>query len=162
MKVQLLLMYALCVRQFLRHKFEWKRSCYLGRNKHTNNNKGRAFSNQNLEGIKSSFETFLSQDTVFHSMCQLWKKSLRMMFGPHKSSYLGSLANTLSLSLSKVHFLSLSNLCKCLPAVWLDWAIYWTSGNFSKLVKTISSPKSPTFLGNFCKVKGQIIFGQLL
>ena len=32
-----------------------------------------------------------------------------------------------------------------------DWAIYWTLGNFSKPVATNSLPKSPTFLGNFCK-----------
>ena len=53
-------------------------------------------------------------------------------------------------------------------AVWTDWAIYWTLGSFSKPVATISLPKSPTFLGNYCKgVKifnfhGEIIFGQLL
>ena len=34
-------------------------------------------------------------------------------------------------------------------AVWPDWAIYWTLGNFSKSVATISLHKSPTFLGNF-------------
>ena len=36
-------------------------------------------------------------------------------------------------------------------AVWPDWAIYWTLGNFSKSLATINKPKSPTFLGNFCK-----------
>ena len=35
--------------------------------------------------------------------------------------------------------------------VWPDWAIYWTLGNFSKHLATINLPKSPTFLGNFCK-----------
>ena len=35
--------------------------------------------------------------------------------------------------------------------VWSDWAIYWTLGNFSKPVQTISLPKSPSFLDNFCK-----------
>ena len=35
--------------------------------------------------------------------------------------------------------------------VWPDWAIYCTLGNFSKPVATIILPKSPTFLGNFCK-----------
>ena len=46
--------------------------------------------------------------------------------------------------------------------------IYWTLGNFTKPVATISLPKSPTFLGNFCKgekifnVSSEIIFGQLL
>ena len=34
--------------------------------------------------------------------------------------------------------------------LWPDWAIYWTLGNFSKCVATISLPKSLTFLGNFC------------
>ena len=38
-----------------------------------------------------------------------------------------------------------------LSAVWLDWAIYWTLGNFSRHVAKIDLPKSPTFLGNFCK-----------
>ena len=36
-------------------------------------------------------------------------------------------------------------------AVWPDWAIYWTLGNFLKDLATINLPKSPTFLGNFCK-----------
>ena len=49
-----------------------------------------------------------------------------------------------------------------------DWVIYWTLGNFFKPLATINMPKSPTFLGNFCKgVKIypfpiEIIFGQLL
>ena len=30
-------------------------------------------------------------------------------------------------------------------------AIYWTLGNFLKPLATINLPKSPTFLGNFCK-----------
>ena len=47
------------------------------------------------------------------------------------------------------------------------WAINCTLGNFSKPVATIILPKSPTFLGNFCKdvkifhVSTEIIFGQL-
>ena len=55
-----------------------------------------------------------------------------------------------------------------LEPVWPDWAIYWTLGNFLKPLATINLPKSPTFLGNFCKfVKKihfarEIIFGQLL
>ena len=55
-----------------------------------------------------------------------------------------------------------------LSSVWPDSAIYWTLGNFSKPVATISLPKSPTFLGNFCKgvkishFSSEIIFGQLL
>ena len=53
-------------------------------------------------------------------------------------------------------------------SVWPDWASYWTLGNFSKPLATINFPKSPTFLGNFCKgVKifnfcSEIIFGKLL
>ena len=35
--------------------------------------------------------------------------------------------------------------------MWPDWAIYWTLGNFSKLLAKIILPKSPTFLGNFCE-----------
>ena len=46
--------------------------------------------------------------------------------------------------------------------------IYWTLGNFSKPVATISLPESPTLLGNFCKAAKilnfsiEIILGQLL
>ena len=53
-------------------------------------------------------------------------------------------------------------------AVWPDWAIYCTLGNFSKPVAKIILPKFTTFLGNFCKVvkmfhfASEIIFGQLL
>ena len=45
---------------------------------------------------------------------------------------------------------------------------FCTLGNHSKHLATINLPKSPTFLGNFCKVvkiyhfSGKIIFGQLL
>ena len=52
-------------------------------------------------------------------------------------------------------------------AVWPDWAIYWTLGNFSKTLASIILPKSPTFLGYFCKgvkilnFSSEIIFGQL-
>ena len=52
--------------------------------------------------------------------------------------------------------------------VWPDWVIYWTLGNFLKPLATINLPKSPTFLGNFCKgvkiynFSSEIIFGQLL
>ena len=43
-------------------------------------------------------------------------------------------------------------LQKCwLAPVWPDWAIYWTLGNFSKLLAKISLPKSPKFFGKFCK-----------
>ena len=53
-------------------------------------------------------------------------------------------------------------------AVLPDFAMYWTLGNFSKPVATISLPKPPTFLGNFCKgvkmfhFSSELIFGQLL
>ena len=30
-------------------------------------------------------------------------------------------------------------------------AIYWTLGNFLKPLAAINLPRSPTFLGNFCK-----------
>ena len=55
----------------------------------------------------------------------------------------------------RIHFLieKLSDLPKSISknqAVWPDWLIYWTFGNFSKPVATISLPKSPTILGNFC------------
>ena len=36
-------------------------------------------------------------------------------------------------------------------SVWPDWGIYWTLGNFLKPLAAINLPKSPTFLGNFCK-----------
>ena len=51
-------------------------------------------------------------------------------------------------------------------AVWPDWVIYWTLGNFFKPLATINLPKSYTFLGNFCKgvkifhFSSEIIFGQ--
>ena len=53
-------------------------------------------------------------------------------------------------------------------SVWPDWAIYWTLGYFLKPLEAINLPKSPTFLGNFCKVvkiyhfPSLMIFGQLL
>ena len=49
-----------------------------------------------------------------------------------------------------------------------DWAIFCTLGNFLMPLATINLAKSPTFLGNFCKVVkiyhicSGIIFGQLL
>ena len=55
---------------------------------------------------------------------------------------------------------------ECLQAVWPDWAIYCTLGNFSKPVAAIILPKLPTFLGKFCRVvkifyfASEIIFGQ--
>ena len=55
-----------------------------------------------------------------------------------------------------------------LGAVWPDWAIYYTLGNFLKPLATINLPKSPTFLGNFGKgvkiyhFSYEISFGQLL
>ena len=53
------------------------------------------------------------------------------------------------------------------PPVWPDWAIYWTLGIYSNHLVTINLPKSPTFLGNFCKgvkifhFSSEILFGQL-
>ena len=35
--------------------------------------------------------------------------------------------------------------------MWPDWAIYLTLGKFLKPLAIINLPKSPTFLGNFCK-----------
>ena len=35
--------------------------------------------------------------------------------------------------------------------MWPDLAIYWTLGHFLKPLATIKLPKSPTFLGSFCK-----------
>ena len=50
------------------------------------------------------------------------------------------------------NFLSFYPLARRAPRpVWPDWAIYYTLGNFSKLVATISLPKSPTFQEIFCK-----------
>ena len=52
--------------------------------------------------------------------------------------------------------------------VWPDLAIFWTLGNFLKPLATINLPKSPTFLGKFCKCvkifhfSCEIIFGELL
>ena len=49
-----------------------------------------------------------------------------------------------------------------------DVAIYWTLGNFLKPLVTINMPKSPTFVGKFCKevkmyhFSSEIFFRQLL
>ena len=51
-----------------------------------------------------------------------------------------------------VHLLLLKLSMAChLEGVWPDWVIYWTMGNFSKLLATTYLPKSLTFSGNFCK-----------
>ena len=53
-------------------------------------------------------------------------------------------------------------------AVWPDWAILLDFGQLFKAFATINLPKSPTFLGNFCKgvkiyhFSSEIIFRQLL
>ena len=66
--------------------------------------------------------------------------------------------------LSSIHLLSLGGT----QPVWPDWAIYGTLGYFLKPLATINLPKSPTFLGNFCKgvkiyhFSNEIIFGQPL
>ena len=58
--------------------------------------------------------------------------------------------------------------CYWIVPVWPDWAIYWTLGNFLKPFATNNLPKSPTFLGIFCKCvkifnfSSVINFGQLL
>ena len=44
------------------------------------------------------------------------------------------------------------------PAVWPDWAIFWTLGHFLKSLAAINLPNSLTFLGNFLKVSKSIIF----
>ena len=44
---------------------------------------------------------------------------------------------------------------ECLQAVWPDWAIYCTLGNFSKPVATAILPKLPTF---FVKLSKSYIF----
>ena len=55
-----------------------------------------------------------------------------------------------------------------LVTVWTDWAICCTLGNFLKHVATIILPKSPSFLGNFCKgveifhFYSEIIFAHIL
>ena len=55
-----------------------------------------------------------------------------------------------------------------LEAVWPDWVVYWTLGSFINPLAAINLPKSPTFLGKFCKgakiyhFSTEIIFGQLL
>ena len=65
----------------------------------------------------------------------------------------------------KVH---LQQVAQIVQTVWPDLVIYWTLGKFSKPFTKFSLPKSPTFLGNFCKrVKTfhfscEIPFGQLL
>ena len=59
-------------------------------------------------------------------------------------------------------------ICPLPWAVWPDLAIFCTLGNFLKPWAAINLPKSPTFLGNFCKgvkiyhFSSEIIFGQLL
>ena len=82
------------------------------------------------------------------------------------------LAHTVNLLKASCWYLSCKcsrelSLCKRSRTVWPDWAIYCTLGNFSQPVATIILPKSPTFLGNFCKgvkiflFSSKIIFGQL-
>ena len=76
---------------------------------------------------------------------------------------MGLLTLPLAIASGKAH-----NMLLALQPVWPDWAIYWTLSSFSKHLATINLPKSPIFLGNFCKgVKifnfcSEIIFGQIL
>ena len=64
-----------------------------------------------------------------------------------------------------VHVFWCNNLFNGPLSVWPDWVIYWTLGNFLKPLATIHLPKSPIFLGNFCKgvkivhFSSEIIFG---
>ena len=69
------------------------------------------------------------------------------------------------ITLPTVSFGSSLTIQCSVESVGPDWAIYWTLGNFLKPWATINLPKSPSFLGNFCKgVKiyhffSEIIFG---
>ena len=42
--------------------------------------------------------------------------------------------------------------------MWPDWVIYWTLGNFSKLLASINLSKSRTFYAIFVKVSKSLIF----
>ena len=52
--------------------------------------------------------------------------------------------------------------------MWPDLAIFWTLSNFLKPLAAINLPKSPTFLGKFCKgvkifhFSSEIIFGNFI
>ena len=61
----------------------------------------------------------------------------------HNDVHLHKCANFVKLPRVRTHY--------HVGPVWPDWAIYWTLGNFSKPLAIINLPKSPTFLGNFCK-----------
>ena len=78
-----------------------------------------------------------------HHLLRLWPSGLSLSVWQQKSPTKSSKTN---------HFIR-----TYLP-VWPDWAIYWTLGNFSKPFATINLPKSPTFLGNFCKAANIIHF----
>ena len=69
------------------------------------------------------------------------------------------------------HNLEMAEVCHSLDVIRVSvtrLGDFWTFGIFLKPLATITLPKSPTFLGNFCKgVKiyhftSEIIFGQLL
>ena len=85
-------------------------------------------------------------------------------------SLLGWISLSLFICLSFIVYLPLlvRNYLRYSGSVWTDWAIFCTLGKFLKPLATTNLPKSPTFLGNFCKgVKiyhfySEIIFGQLL
>ena len=63
---------------------------------------------------------------------------------------------------------SIVGISQIVQPVWPDLAIYWTLRKFLKHLATIDFPKSPTFLGIFCKgvkiyhFSREVIFGQLL
>ena len=78
---------------------------------------------------------------------------------------------------SLFYYFSFDHLCRQLSLLlllfWVDISVtrlgpFWTWGNFLKPLATISLPKFPTFLGNFCKdvkiyhYSMEFIFGQLL
>ena len=68
----------------------------------------------------------------------------------------------------RVLYFRYSEICfwfAALRSVWPDWAIFCTLGYFLKPLASINLPKSPTFLGIFCKgvyylsFSGEIILG---
>ena len=93
---------------------------------------------QDFEGLFPQL-MFPGQSTHSRTLYN-WRNWHQYLIHPHLR-YISSLFN----------FLSLSTLFRLPQLVWPDLAIYWTLGNFLKPLATINFPKSPTFLGNFCK-----------
>ena len=105
---------------------------------------------------------FLQQIVVFNiahshilfSLFSPWQDSWnKQMFNIFFKKINHSFKSTMSQCRFPLHW---STLC----TVWLDWAIYWTLGNFSNHVATIILPKLPTFKGNFCKGVQNLSFFQ--